>query len=399
MDEELLLKVEKNKDSLRLKGMVGGKPLVKQSWQAFNVGTSGVLLWSEGGARAGVSEPFFCGSPIQLLDILNGFFERRWTGRLTVRQFHEKRFLYWSNGELVFAESTLVDDRLGEVMFRQGHLTVQEFTKATVLVTAETHFGQILIQEGLASHIQLWHFLQEEIKHIILSIFSSGVCSVHAEEGVKAPQTVILEQETKESLENIFLRSILIHDFFQSVDMNSVISSSVNPSLFSEIRDGTYSSDLLKNIGESTTIKDFVNGLSSSKFVSFASLFSLVEKGYCHVNPSSYKPYDPKNLSKTITEKITLCNETIATINDLYSEKSIKLPLRNILDLTHRLNKDLPFLFIDSQGFLREPTFRTCLSQATFSSARLRIILHALETVMHYSLSMANDRFGESGQD
>ena len=96
---------------------------------------------------------------------------RRFSGNFLIYQAGFQRRLHFRDGKLVFARSNLMDDRLGEVMYRAGLLTLDQMMEAAVQVTRSNRFGKVLIDSGNFDSPGLWEALKLQIRTIFNSLF------------------------------------------------------------------------------------------------------------------------------------------------------------------------------------------------------------------------------------
>ena len=80
---------------------------------------------------------------------LQGIATHNVTGCVTVTCNNIKKDLFFNEGALVFAGSSLIDDRLGEILYRSGKITIDQMADAAVQVTNKTKFGRALVKGGV----------------------------------------------------------------------------------------------------------------------------------------------------------------------------------------------------------------------------------------------------------
>jgi curved DNA-binding protein CbpA len=100
--------------------------------------------------------------------------------------------VYVAAGDIVFASSSLNEDRLGEWLVRAGTITRQQHNASTELVsTSGKKHGTILVEQGVISPRDLVDGVKFQIRQIIISLFSwrSGLYAFY--EGPLPAQDII----------------------------------------------------------------------------------------------------------------------------------------------------------------------------------------------------------------
>lgn len=103
---------------------------------------------------------------------------------------HEKA-VYLHCGEVVFASSNQVVDRLGECLLRSGVITLEQHREAKRAYTPRTQLGKILVERGFLSPRDLWNGVKAQIEEIVRSLFSYGAGTLHFWEGTVRPDNVV----------------------------------------------------------------------------------------------------------------------------------------------------------------------------------------------------------------
>jgi hypothetical protein len=104
-------------------------------------------------------------------DLIQTLYKSRWSGSLTVTQGNAAKSVIVDEGRLVFASSTVVDDRLGELLLRTGRLTLRQFQDAGNMVGPGRRLGSILVEQGLLTPKDLIKVVVEHTQEIIYSLF------------------------------------------------------------------------------------------------------------------------------------------------------------------------------------------------------------------------------------
>jgi hypothetical protein len=95
----------------------------------------------------------------------------RWSGVLALSQGEVSKGLYLLEGEIVFAASTVEEDRLGACLFRAGRLTESQFRAAMREVEASgSPLGYVLVESRVLSAQELHDALHAQVERIVLSV-------------------------------------------------------------------------------------------------------------------------------------------------------------------------------------------------------------------------------------
>ncbi len=98
--------------------------------------------------------------------------ERR-SGDLSVRFDHETKTVIFDRGRLVFAASSLKEDRLGESLVAMGRISDDDFRRASLLMRRDhsRRFGEALVEMGLMDKDELGGSVAKQVRRIVLSLF------------------------------------------------------------------------------------------------------------------------------------------------------------------------------------------------------------------------------------
>src|SRR5687767_4550969 len=106
----------------------------------------------------------------------------RATGILTLVSGGARKALYLSDGRVVFASSNLPNDRLGEILLREGKITVEEYESSIKAITKGKRQGKTLVEMGALSPKDLWEGVQFQVQEIVYSVFGWDEGQFHFEE-------------------------------------------------------------------------------------------------------------------------------------------------------------------------------------------------------------------------
>lgn len=92
-------------------------------------------------------------------------------GQLHLLVPHARKTIQFVEGEVVHASSTVEDDRLGEVLWRRGMLSLEQLSAVQDQVRPGVKLGRLLIERGLLTPRQLYDGLREQVVEIVYSTF------------------------------------------------------------------------------------------------------------------------------------------------------------------------------------------------------------------------------------
>jgi hypothetical protein len=97
--------------------------------------------------------------------------DEEWSGVLALTQEDVAKGIYFLDGDIAFAASTLEEDRLGANLVRIGRISGHEFQTA-MLAAQEPgrHFGQALIAAGVLSPTELAAAVTGQVERIVFSV-------------------------------------------------------------------------------------------------------------------------------------------------------------------------------------------------------------------------------------
>ena len=103
---------------------------------------------------------------------------------------HEKA-VYMHRGEVVFAASNQVVDRLGECLLRNGVITLEQHRAAQRVYSPPEHFGKTLVERSILTPREVWNGVKTQVEEIVRSLFSYGAGTVMFWEGEVRPDNVV----------------------------------------------------------------------------------------------------------------------------------------------------------------------------------------------------------------
>jgi tetratricopeptide (TPR) repeat protein len=95
----------------------------------------------------------------------------RWSGVLALRQVEVSKGLYFVEGEIAFAASTLEEDRLGAMLYRSGKISEAQF-RGAMKAAEETGqpLGHALVAAGVLTREERQEAVRAQVERVVLSV-------------------------------------------------------------------------------------------------------------------------------------------------------------------------------------------------------------------------------------
>lgn len=158
----------------------------------------------------------------------------RFTGILSLMQGERKKSLFIRNGAVTFADSTEMEDRLGQVLVRGGKITEDQIGKALELQQKNGEadkrlLGAILVKEGFIQPLDLVWAVKTQVEGIFCDCFrwSEGSFEFAVEPNPDSWEVITLDLVMPELLrraislaEDPISLATLLGDFGQLIDVS-----------------------------------------------------------------------------------------------------------------------------------------------------------------------------------
>lgn len=95
----------------------------------------------------------------------------RKNGRLIVRTVDGERILAFQDGGFIFARTSVLGERLGEILVKMGRLSPEDAATIPSLTATGAMVGEALVAKRLISHKDLYEALLAQMSHISLALF------------------------------------------------------------------------------------------------------------------------------------------------------------------------------------------------------------------------------------
>jgi Domain of unknown function (DUF4388)/GYF domain 2 len=131
-------------------------------------------------------------------DLVQALYQRRWTGSVKAQRGSVAKAVQVREGRLVFATSTSPDDRLGELLLRNGRITLRQYLEAGQAVQQGRRLGAVLVERGALQAEEIVPFVTEHTREVIYGLFLWTEGRYQLDEGLDRQETITLRINTPE---------------------------------------------------------------------------------------------------------------------------------------------------------------------------------------------------------
>ena len=111
-------------------------------------------------------------SQVSLPDILELLRTSRKTGVISFKRDRIRKSLFIQDGNVIFASSNLPEERLGDLLLTRGKIKREHYAKSVSELGKSKRQGRILVEMQAITPKQLWEGVQDQIRHIVHSLFN-----------------------------------------------------------------------------------------------------------------------------------------------------------------------------------------------------------------------------------
>jgi hypothetical protein len=127
--------------------------------------------------------------------------------------------VYLHRGEVVFASSNQMVDRLGECLLRAGVISLEQLRDAERCFEPPERFGKVLVERGFLTPRELWSGVKYQVEEIVRSLFAYSAGTAHFFDGDVQPDNVVrLALPTRRLVEEGVQRAEELRKFLTVLD-------------------------------------------------------------------------------------------------------------------------------------------------------------------------------------
>jgi hypothetical protein len=105
-------------------------------------------------------------APGALCDIVGLVAQAGWRGELVVVSGDDARSLFFEGGNILAAQTSVADERLGPLLYRLGVLSDEQVEAVQTSLTEGRRFGEVAVELGLLSSEKLFDVMGKQVKEI-----------------------------------------------------------------------------------------------------------------------------------------------------------------------------------------------------------------------------------------
>ncbi len=252
----------------------------------------------------------------RLADVLSGLYRTASTGTLEVRNGSVLKSVYFKDGNIIYASSSLTDERLEEFLLKKRKITPEQYKELNrLLIESDKGLEAVLLEKGFISPETLLDEIRNQVETIVLSLFTLEVGEFEFQEGPLPLSEIITVDINTPSLLFRGIKSIDNVRFIrESVPSMDVIPFLLKDPLISlaSVSLSVTDKKVFTLIDNRTTLRELLTQSPLNDFETLRIIYALHNTGIIGYNTEKCEDH----LQKKDT---SFENEFIRKIEDLYS--------------------------------------------------------------------------------
>jgi curved DNA-binding protein CbpA len=253
--------------------------------EELNLDIDGKIVWSQfvdSQLRVGIERLSMSGSldHYPLADILLDLQRSEKNGILEIKSGPLSKRVYIKNGDLIFATSNLEEDRLGDILLRNGKITEKQYDHSIIVMkeTGKRHGTVLVEQKYLKANDLIWA-VRHQVEEIILSLFQLEHGEFAFLDGPLSSQEVITLRLSAANLIYNGIKKVhnLLHINHAMPHQDSILSYSADPmDLFQDINLNDTDKEILSLVDGTRTMKEIFSLSPLDYFQTMRTLYALL---------------------------------------------------------------------------------------------------------------------------
>lgn len=384
------LNATRSEDSLIVSGFKA-TPSPDESWSITSFKEDFFFAYRKKNNEKNSGGACYCATD-NFIDFLTGIHFRKWNGKIRVDTGYGEKILFFQNGELVFAKSNIMDDRLGEVMYRLGILNFDQFLSSTVKVTTSLKFGQVLVQSHYLKDFELWNALKEQVKLIVKSLFMTSFVYFEIDSEAQNSSEIVFNEGTSELIESCYGYGTMFRSFVATLKP----SSWIKPLRVKETTKGTFLYDLLSIIGNKISVDDLVNQSKMQKPYILSILMDLNNRGLCSIEDTNPIVLDNNHPNlRQIKELLKAFEIALGMSKAAFEAQKTTFPIDSLKMMVESFNSEILTFFLDASGNISKDSLYSIFSQCSNIKGRADFFEVRLKSLISFLLQLTGDHLSD----
>jgi hypothetical protein len=368
-----------------------------QAWQVRAIGRQRLLVESEAAALAMRGDQAGSGrlSHTVFVSLLNGLVTQKFDGLVSVDLGDSVKRLYFRSGELVFAASNLIDDRLGEVIYRAGQITLDQLTEAAVQVNRTTKFGRVLLESRVFSSSQLWDALKLQVISIFQSTFLYDYVYIQLEPGQHmSPTAVAIDIPTTNLIDDCLGYADLYRQFRMRLDKDCQMTGIDFVLERIGAKPGTFIGDTVELVNAYPQIDGFLEHSKLTEANSLCALFDMLNHHIIRIEgyDTSTRGIDNGLMGKEIKSLIDAYHLIIDGAKKAFVAEGMEFP---VLDIELFLDQQYSFkhspVFVLQDGTIAPEAIVSIYTKARTSARQAEVMANQMQGLILFLLQVIGD--------
>ena len=320
--------------------------------------------------------------------LLDGLLDAKWSGLVIVNTpSGAQKKIYFSDGLLVFAGSDQIDDRLGEVIYREQIISLDELTDSAARVTMKNKFGQVLLNSNVFDNADLWRALKLQVISIVRSVFMAEHLFVELDPGASLPPTeVSFLGCPKDLIAGCYSYGKIRRDFLQGVTAETRIELMKDDS--GVPGEGSFLGDFASLVRQEPKLLQLIEKSNLTSFYSCSAIMELCKSGVCSITNASRAPV---SLPIQMREAVDAFNHIFTEVKGMYKARNATFPASEVQKFVDELcdGDDKMFLYQDG-SLAREWLIESATNVRIYKDGGERYCRH-LQAYGRFLLQLAGD--------
>jgi hypothetical protein len=217
-----------------------------------------------------------------LVDLIAFLHQCQWSGALHTIDGGAHRTIWFKRGDLRTCGSNLIGDRLGELLYRFGHVTRDQLDQALTRVGPDKRLGQALVDLGVVTSHDIFTFIRKQVEEVFFAVIRQRHGSFFFERSTgeeKLPDLAL-------STQNLLLEGIRRMDemqYFREKVPSADCVPQPRPGAPSRPPGDAQPRAVLALVDGHRTVDDIARASRLGEFDATRALFQLVQGGWVEV--------------------------------------------------------------------------------------------------------------------